>query len=694
MVEHKQTTDVHPMVAVPEAIRTVLVETARRLVDENPRETTTAVSSSTIGTSESSSLLLDQVLAKDVLMKEPGYPPYRASIMDGYCIRSEETFPLDSFAETTAPTATHRVVDKIFAGDGRKNNNNVVVAATTTEEETRLPSAYYVTTGAMVPDFFDCVVPIEDVVTIAGNGKQQQDDSPKTIAICKLPTTMGKWIRPVGCDISPGSVVLPAGHVIDPVSLGLLKQSGVATVEIRPKVAVGVLSTGNELVVDGTWDLTTDGAMQGKIPDVNRPILCNLLQELGNCQVHDMGTCRDDDPVAMANVIRKALEICEVIVTTGGISMGESDIVEQVLVQELGGTLHFGRIHMKPGKPSTFVTIPRAATNLSSSSTRFVFALPGNPVSGVVCAHLLVRPCLQLLYEGIDEYSTDIHRDSSTEETIRRIVKSASLDPPEVLAQLAHDIPLDTERPEYHRVMLKFDATRNSWIATSTGVQRSSRLMSLRDANALLALPQATPHKAKALAGEHFPALLLKTDLVPKIIVSQSQHLNQQPIPKILFRVNIVQLGGFIAEKVEERVKHALSGSKSGSIMINSTRMFEGKPEDLYNFLVKSDGQAADFYIIVGSSQKGSFASNTAASTCLRSRLSKVADAIALQLRLGAAAESPTAALFETVVGLIEREPKSLLAFIPPEGLDGGLSSVRGILKHALEVARGTNHKH
>jgi len=697
--------DVHPMVAVPEAIRTVLYETARRLVDENPRKSITTIVSS-MTTADSS--LLNQVLAHDVLMKEPGYPPYRASIMDGYCIRSEETFTLGgSDGDTTTPT--HHVVDKILAGDGRytqpptepklNRDNNVA----TTNAERCLPSAYYVTTGAMVPELFDCVVPIEDIVTMSGKeqeegeGEEADTSATKHISILKLPgdnkNKMGKWIRPVGCDIAPGSVVLPAGHTIDPVSLGLLKQSGAGTVQLKQKVTVGVLSTGNELAVDGSWDLTTDGAVQGKIPDVNRPILYNVLQELGYCQVYDLGTCRDDDPVVMANVIRRALNTCEVIVTTGGISMGETDIVEQILVQELGGTLHFGRIHMKPGKPSTFVTIPTTSAN-TSSHTRFVFALPGNPVSGVVCTNLLVRPCLQLLYEGIDGSVTDIQPDFSKEEGIQGIVDNATLDPPEVVARLAHDISLDFERPEYHRVTLKFDASKKAWIATSTGVQRSSRLMSLRDSNALLVLPQGTPHKAKALAGENFPALLLGTDLIPKITVSQSHHLNQQHISQTAWRVGIVQLGASSVEKVEQRVQHALSGSKSGSVVIASTRTFTGKPEVLYNFVVKVDGQPVDFYIIVGSNREGSFTSNTAASACLRCRLSKVADAMALQVRLGAAAQFPTAALFETVVGFTEGELSSLLLFVPSDGLEGGLSNVGRLMKHALDIARDTNHKH
>lgn len=658
----------HPMVAVPEAIRIVLRETARRLVAEEPR------GEQVMAAAKHSASLVHQVLAEDVVMQEPGYPPYRASIMDGYCIRSNEAF------QQVGPDTTHYVVDKVFAGDHQGLAIRQDAREATTSQNERIPTAYYVTTGAMVPESFDCVVPIEEVIV------QQADSNSHQIVIQKVPAKVDKWIRPVGCDIAPGSIVLPAGHVLDPAALGLLTQSGSHELRLRRRVPVGVLSTGNELLVGdgGAWKPQTDG-VHGKIPDVNRPILCSLLQNLGDCQVHDLGSCRDDDPAAMAQVLRAALETCEVIVTTGGISMGETDIVEDVLVQELGGTLHFGRIHMKPGKPSTFVTIPPCTV---SNNTRFIFALPGNPVSAVVCTHLLVRPCLALLYEGVDD-STDTYGDS-VDECIRRTIDNATLAPPDLLVQLAHDIPLDTERPEYHRVTLQLDEVNKIWIAISTGLQRSSRLMSLRDADALLALPQASDQKPQALAGESLPAVLLKTERSPKMTVSQSRHLNKKW--QRSFRVGIVQYGRFLFTNVRERVEKALSGSKCGDMVVSSTRIFEGSPDQLYDFVAK--GGQADFHIVVGSSQRGSFSSNAAVSACLKSRLVKVADGIALQVRRCAAADSPLAALFESVVGLIEGNQKSLLVFVSPDGLDGGLSNVRGLIKHALEIARGTKHLH
>ena len=132
---------------------------------------------------------------------------------------------------------------------------------------------------------------------------------------------------------------------MDSVALGLLKQSGAESIQIKRPIVVGVMSTGNELILGTPQDNTP-----GKIPDVNRPILLSLLSSFGNCEVVDLGMERDDDVKAMARTIDSALQKCDVIITTGGISMGKSNIVAQVLVNHCGGKLHFGRMHMKPGR--------------------------------------------------------------------------------------------------------------------------------------------------------------------------------------------------------------------------------------------------------------------------------------------------------------------------------------------------------
>ena len=321
----------HPMVSVPDAIRTVLRETARVLL--TPK--TKPEPSVTIQPDAPSSEIFGKVLNGDVRMKEPGYPPYNASIMDGYAIRTSEfrTTPHGGSEKAW----THHVIDKVYAGDEQAPKPAAVGSTAD------LPPAYYITTGAVVPDTYDCVVPIEQCV-VSVDKQMIQIQASATIAT-------NTWIRPIGCDISAGSIVLPKGHTMDPVALGLLKQSGADSIVVKRPLIIGVLSTGNELILGSKDDVTKPGM----IPDVNRPILLSMLATFGShCQPVDLGNERDDDVHAMARTIDQALDKCDVIITTGGISMGETDIVEKVLVEHCGGKHHFGRMHMKPGTMIVF----------------------------------------------------------------------------------------------------------------------------------------------------------------------------------------------------------------------------------------------------------------------------------------------------------------------------------------------------
>jgi molybdopterin biosynthesis enzyme len=389
---------VHPMVAVPDAVRMVLQETGRVLLEqrqlllESKENGKNVVGSGSVSTIKiflenvsSWQDLLHCVLDKDVVMSEPGYPPYTASVMDGYAIRCQDfqqptaaTLPkMDSAAaaptdDTTTKVAvqwTHQVIDKVYAGD-----TDFIEDTKKEPSDDDLPVAYYITTGAVVPDSCDCVVPIEDCIlsTLPLVGEDMTTQHYYKIAIQSTATIQaGTWIRPIGCDIHAGSVVLPRGHVLDPVALGLIQQAGVSEIYIKRPVTVGVLSTGNELLrrhshpqqdssndhtgTSITTTTTEPRQNKGLIPDVNRPVLLSLLSTLGGgggycCKPIDLGMQRDDDIHAVAKTIDAALETCDVIITTGGISMGETDIIERVLVDHCGGTLHFGRMHMKPGR--------------------------------------------------------------------------------------------------------------------------------------------------------------------------------------------------------------------------------------------------------------------------------------------------------------------------------------------------------
>jgi len=647
----------YPMVPVQDAIRTVLYQTAKVLMENPPKSTTVSL------TTAPWKQLLNQTLATEVRMPEPGYPPYRASIMDGYAIQTSET-------KGTSQEWTHCVQAKVFAGDQVKNLEE-------TSDDKDLPVAYYVTTGAVVPDGFDCVVPIERCTVSA---------DAKLIALSQDATIEpGTWIREVGCDTPAGSVVLERGHVLDPPAIGLLLQLGVPEVEIHRSIKVGVLSTGNELLGP-----SEDSSQQaGRIPDVNRPILLSLLSTIGPwCIPVDLGIQRDDDIPRLTQSLQSALDECDVILSTGGISMGESDVMEHVLVNELGGTIHFGRLHMKPGKPTTFVTISKPGR-----PTRLFFAMPGNPVSATVCTQLLVKPCLNLLYNGPDD-TADTHGES-VEEMIQRIVHNAWLHP-EVTATLSHDAKLDTERPEYHRVSLTV-TDDGRYESTTTGVQRSSRLMSMRDAQGLLVLPQGVPGgKMKALKGEEYTVLLLNDDPLRRVQVCNSLHVNKKAHKS--FRIGVVHVvaPGEVEdtglEIVTDRVRTALSGTKSGPATITSSRTFAGEPEELFDVVVTGDD--VDVYVVTCASYPGCFRTHLDISTELAKRLDKVADALALQVRRGAASDNAAAALFETVVGYIPEGTGAMLVCLADDGLVGGLQNVRGLLKHALQVARPNQTGH
>lgn len=162
--------------------------------------------------------------------------------------------------------------------------------------------------------------------------------------------------------------------------------------------------------------------------------------------------------------------------------MGELDLLKPTLERSLGGTIHFGRVAMKPGKPTTFATVPLKSTD-GDPVTKLVFSLPGNPASALVTSHLFVLPSLQ--------YSSG---------------REAPHGLPKVKVLLEENVRCDPKRPEYHRVSLH--AGDDGFLhASSTGGQRSSKVTSLRRANGLLCLPAEERTLAK---GEMVNALLMR----------------------------------------------------------------------------------------------------------------------------------------------------------------------------------------
>lgn len=320
------------MIPVPKAIKRVLIETAK-VIKNREREETEVISllSSEDATGEK---LLGRICSKRVFASEVGYPTYNASIMDGYAIDLDEFLVYSQHTEECEEYQLH-VKDRIYAGPSRKMKDYIDLDMQ--DYANTLPKAIYVTTGAAIPTNYNVVVPIEDV-----DETDLHDDDIITIprsVLSKLKKML--WIRPIGCDIKPKSIILEKGAVIEPANLGVLIQCGISEVEVNRLPKVGILSTGNELFSHQT---VSEQREFGTIPDVNGPVLCNLYKSYGNCNPRYLGIAKDDDEDKLAEILKQSMIHNDLTVTTGGISMGEMDVIERVLINNLGCKIHFGRL--------------------------------------------------------------------------------------------------------------------------------------------------------------------------------------------------------------------------------------------------------------------------------------------------------------------------------------------------------------
>lgn len=606
----------HPMIPVPEAIWLVLRETAKRLGSTNSSQEIVHVEQS-----------LHRIIARDIHMPEPGYPPFSASILDGYAIRREEV--------VQNPEGNLTIIGRVHAGEA--TNVHGTDAATMSDSK----AAIYVTTGAKIPEGgFDCVVGIENVVL-------SDSESGTNIRVKNLPNK--SWIRAPGSDIPAGTLIAKAGYPVTPVELGLLLQSGYTKVPVRRKIHVGIVSSGNELVDnDPSWLADRNG----KIPDVNGPMILGLLGSLPSIQARHFGVVRDDSVAELTEALRNAANDCDVLITTGGISMGDADLIEDVMVNSLGGELHFGRLHMKPGKPSTFITLP---------DDTLVFCLPGNPVSAYVCTHLLVIPSLDLLCRG------------SEFRQIEDIVENASVFAEQSFA-LKQDLPLDFERPEYHRIQMQS--------LVSTGVQQSSRLMSCQNCAGLVVLPQATNQKQIAAKGEVHVMLMIHDKM--RIRVRDSAHMMRPPADGNIVRVKVLHM-----ETEDERFADILKRGFHSTAKHQRGHHFElighrcFKQNDLSTFTLHKDDQSTskqDLTLIIGPSSLRSY---SLLATRLRSICTKRADAMALQV----VQHGGDSLVRDCVIGF--KDQSCLIIYLSQSAMNDGLRSIQGLLSHAIQTSKG-----
>ncbi|XP_056101629.1 gephyrin a isoform X12 [Rhinichthys klamathensis goyatoka] len=376
---------------------------------------------------------MGRVLAQDVYAKD-NLPPFPASVKDGYAVRAAD-----------GPG------DRFIIGESQAGEQPTL---------TVMPGQVMrVTTGAPIPCGADAVVQVEDTELL----RESEDGTEELEVRILVQARPGQDIRPIGHDIKRGECVLAKGTHMGPSEIGLLATVGVTEVEVQKFPVVAVMSTGNELLNP------EDDLHPGKIRDSNRSTLLATIQEHGYPTIN-LGIV-GDNPDDLLNALNEGISRADVIITSGGVSMGEKDYLKQVLDIDLHAQIHFGRVFMKPGLPTTFATLDIDGTR------KLIFALPGNPVSAVVTCNLFVIPALRKMQGILDPRPT--------------IIK----------ARLSCDVKLDP-RPEYHRCILTWHHQEPLPWAQSTGNQMSSRLMSMRSANGLLMLPPKTEQYVELHKGE------------------------------------------------------------------------------------------------------------------------------------------------------------------------------------------------
>jgi molybdopterin molybdotransferase len=347
-----------------------------------------------------------RVLAQNVVAPAP-LPAFPSSAVDGFAVRA-----LDGGRSL-------RVAGESAAGRP-------------SERDLEPGTAIRILTGGVLPAGADCVVMLEDVnldgdaVTVPGGLKPGQN------------------FHAPGADLRAGERVLPAGSSLGPAEIGLAAALGLAELPVGRRPRVALMSTGDELVEVGARP------GRGQIPDSNRWALLAALREAG-AEVRLLGI-GPDEPEALRRLVSGALPEADVLVTSGGVSVGTHDLVKPLL--ESLGDVHVGRVKLKPGKPFTFATLPDG---------KLAFGLPGFPVSSLVTFEVFVRPAL------------------------RKMQGHAQLNRPTLPVRLGYDARATVDRTEYQRVTLKRDG--RDLVAVSTGSQSSSRLMSLAGAHALVRIP-------------------------------------------------------------------------------------------------------------------------------------------------------------------------------------------------------------
>jgi molybdopterin molybdotransferase len=347
-----------------------------------------------------------RVLASD-LVSPLDLPPFAASAVDGYAVRS-------------------------FDGGGRLNVVGESAAGRPYTGDLPPGAAARILTGGVLPAGADTVVMVEDV-----------EQGPDWVVVPEGFPAGRNFHRP-GDDLRRGELVVPRGLPLGAAELGLAASLGMPRLSVHRRPRVALMSTGDELVEVGQ----VPGP--GQITDSNRWALLAALREAGG-EVTLFGVA-PDRPEPLRELVTGALRDHDVLVTSGGVSVGTHDLVKPLL--ESLGEVHLGRVRLRPGKPFTFATLTGGG---------LAFGLPGFPVSSLVTFEVFVRPAL------------------------RRMQGFAAVQRPTLRVRLGYEARSSADRTSYQRVALVREG--GELVARTTGSQSSSRLMSLAGAHALVRVP-------------------------------------------------------------------------------------------------------------------------------------------------------------------------------------------------------------
>ena len=347
---------------------------------------------------------LDRVLAETVF-SAIDVPGYDNSAMDGYalCVEDDRT----EFNVIGQSLAGH-----VFSG------------------ELKSGECIRIMTGAVIPAGANAVV-MQEQISVADNK-----------IFLNIIVKPGDNIRKAGEDLAKGNIVLEKSHRITPVDIGLLASLGISRLIVFRRLRVAILSTGDELTP------INQSLEPGNIYDSNRYVLHALLKRL-NVEIIDAGLIADDYQ-KINNAIQNAMAVADVIITSGGVSVGDADYTKQVLMES--GEIHFWKIAMKPGKPFAFGRLGKG----------YFFGLPGNPVSAVVTYHQLVLRGLRWLAGEI--FSV----------------------PPSIIATSSSALKKQPGRKDFQRGILFGDNQQN--LVKATGMQSSGMLSSVAKANCYILL--------------------------------------------------------------------------------------------------------------------------------------------------------------------------------------------------------------